>query len=121
MLGNAKAQGLPMNFIIIAVLAVLVLLAVVLFFTMGFRTESVAAQTAINTCDSRCLSEARRASEVSIDTYPNTNSLFCSVTQDVQGYDPGVRCDELTSCRVSFRDGSCTLECTEAGHSQCVS
>lgn len=111
---SKKAQGLPLNFIILAVISVLILIILVMFVTRGFRTEPVAAQTAINTCNSRCLTEMRYTEGETIDGYDNENSPFCSIIQDVSGVGENKRCDELTSCRVFFRDGSCTLKCTDS-------
>ena len=112
-----KSQGLPINFIILITIAVVVLLAVMLFFTMGFRTEAVGIQTAINTCESRCLSEVRyvNANIATKQGYTNANSQFCGITQVVEGYgEAGVRCDILTGCEVVFRDSSrCMLECNQ--------
>ena len=120
-LENAKAQGLPINFIILITIAVLVLIMVVIFFTMGFRTDAVGMQSAINACESRCLSEMRYVSsyEATSAGYSNPNSHFCSIAQVVEGYADPVRCDEITGCEVIFRDGSrCMLNCAE-GTSTC--
>ena len=117
---NKKAQGLPVNFIVIVIIAVVVLLGVIMFFLGGFRTEAMDIQTAINVCDTRCLSEARHTATIdSSSDYSNPNSQFCGITQEVAGYTGAQRCNQITTCRVNFRDGSnCVLNCTE-GTSSC--
>jgi len=102
-----KAQGLPMSFIVIAVMAVLVLLAVTLLFLKGFRTESFDRQTAINNCDSACSLEVQYA--VKGGTYPHSNSPFCKLTQSVKGIGDNLKCTDLTTCRIN---SSCDISCS---------
>ena len=101
---DMKAQGLPMRFIVIAVMAMLVLIVVIMFLFSGFRTETVSSQTAVNSCNSKCLQENQRDY-----SYPSTTP-FCETTQDVKGLGTGLKCDDLTSCEIS-RLG-CSLSCS---------
>ena len=113
---SKKAQELPVKFIVIVVISTVVLLAVIMFFMMGFRTEAVSMQTAVNACDTNCMTENRYSRNKARGDYPNDDSSFCRITQTIQGYpEQDVRCDEITTCVVMFRDGSsCMLNCNNS-------
>lgn len=114
MLTTMKSQGMPISFIVIAAMAVLVLVVVLLFFFGGFRTEAVTAQTAINTCSSKCILESELA-KTKTSPYSDASSRFCAITQDVKSVGTGLRCDALTTCEVTIADGTrCTLKCGTA-------
>ena len=103
-----KAQGLPINFIVIAALAVLVLVGILLFFISGFRTESIDRQKAINECESRCLLEVQWAS--SGGTFPHSNSKYCSYSADVKGLGKNIKCTDLVKCHINVLD--CDITCS---------
>jgi len=96
-----------MSFIVIAVMAILVLLAVTLVFLKGFRTEALDRQTAINNCDSACSLEVQYA--VKGGAYPRDNSPFCKITQSVKGIGDNLKCTDLTTCHISIYN--CDISC----------
>lgn len=102
-----KSQGLPLNFIIIAVLGILVAIVAIMFFTSGFRTEAVDRQKAINECSSRCLVEVQWAATGG--TFPRENSKFCSYKADVKGMGENITCPDLVNCHIN--DFGCDLSC----------
>ncbi|HDQ59993.1 MAG TPA: hypothetical protein ENN30_02255 [Candidatus Woesearchaeota archaeon] len=107
---NKKAQGLPINFIILIALAVLVLVLVGMFFFGGFTSgsSSVGTQAAINNCNSRCLTDSQKAVGMSLDeanaALTSKSFKFCHYLEvDMIGH---VACEDVTSCDVTLKDGS---------------
>lgn len=112
MVCNKKSQGLPMNFIVLAAMAILVLIVVLIFFISGFKPGAAEVQTAINNCDSKCLLEFNRA-RTTTGTYTNANSEYCKLTQNVKGVGTAVKCPDLSKCQITRGDGvTCTVSCT---------
>ena len=105
---SKKAQGLPINFIILASIGILVLVLVVMFLYSGFRTEGVDRQKALNECSSRCLLEVQWASTGG--TFPKNDSKYCEYNADVKGLGTNITCLELVPCWVE--DAGCFISCT---------
>ena len=103
-----------MQFIVIAVMTVIVLVAVTLLFFRGFRTEALDRQTAINNCDSACSLEVQYA--VKGGTYPRDDSPFCKITQSVKGIGNNLKCTDLTTCHISAYN--CDISCSNS-QAQC--
>ena len=103
-----------MQFIVIAVMAVLVLAAVTMVFFKGFRTEAMDRQTAINNCDSACSMEIQYAAKGG--AYPHDNSSFCKITQSVKGIGDNLKCTDLTTCHISVY--GCDISCS-GSNAQC--
>ena len=111
-----KAQGLPINFIVIAALAILILILVVGFVVAGGSsfTSAVAPEQATSTCNSFCVTAQRSAAGVynstEIQTWKSsapTQQKFCTATFDIKGKGKGITCPQLVgSCIVTFGDGT---------------
>ena len=97
-----------MQFIVIAVMAVIVLAAVTLVFIKGFNTRPMDRQTAVNNCDSACSFEVQYA--VKGGSYPHSNSTFCKLTQSVKGVGDNLKCTDLTTCHISMK--GCDISCS---------
>ena len=103
-----KAQGISMNFIVIAAMAILVLVLVMMFLLGGFQTGAVDKQKVINECNSRCLSEVQWASTGG--TFPRDNSNFCEYSADVKGLGEDITCLDLINCHINDLD--CDISCS---------
>ena len=102
-----KAQGLPVNFIVLIALAVLVLVLAALFFYGGFGSgsASINSQTAANRCNSLCLLDAQRARGMNeTDANAESDWNFCAETIDVSEIGT-VNCDQVTTCKVTLENG----------------
>lgn len=100
-----KAQGLPINFIVLIALGVLVLILVTLFFLSGAQqTSAITSQAAYNACNSKCSSEIQYAQS---GTFPHSSSPFCTGSYSIAGMGTK-KCSDLISCRVS---DTCVLTC----------
>ena len=100
-----KSQGLPINFIVLAAVAILILILIVGFVIGGGTAfeRGVSPGIARNNCNRWCYDlqvEASRIGESSIET----NSNFCTNTQIVDG-EP-TTCNALNiQCILTFQDG----------------
>ena len=114
---NRRAQGLPINFVILIALAVLVLVLAGMFFFGGFTSGGAAidTQAAINRCNSLCLTDAQKAKGVMNPTAAaSTNWNFCAcVNLKNVGYK---MCDDVTSCTVVLGNSeSYPIKCIPSG------
>lgn len=115
-----KAQGLPINFIVIAALAILILILAAGFVIAGGAAfgGAVGPEQARSTCNSFCVNSQRSAADV-YDSTLITNwktgikdggsyeQRFCTATFDVKGYAPNTTCSDLVgTCLVTFGDGT---------------
>ena len=111
-----KAQGLPINFVVIAALAILILILAAGFVIAGGTSVGAAMgpQQSRNTCSGFCTTMQNTAMGVynPID-YNWTGSKWCDSSFDVQGVGTGKKCYELTQCMVTYGDG--TTEMISAG------
>jgi len=98
-----KAQGLPINFIVLIALGVIILVALILFFFSGFRTQGISTQSAINLCNVKCASEIQYAQ--SGGSYPHLSD-FCSKSYFIDGKNKN--CNESVTCKVN---STCILTC----------
>lgn len=114
---NNKAAELPMNFIVIAAIAVIVLIIVIMFLMSGFRTEAIDSQTVANSCAANCFAKQR-----SVAMQPFSSSQFnwnyCA-TMNVKGMSGDVDCSDLSSCNLEFSDRICTVSCVSDGKAIC--
>ena len=121
-----KSQGLPINFIVVAALAILVLVLAAGFLIAGSGSigGAVGPTTARNTCNGYCANlKAKASNEAPPDGETETmatwskDTKFCTTNQTVQGYADEVSCTDLVGqCIVSFSDGSQrAVECSLAG------
>jgi hypothetical protein len=118
-----KAQGLPINFIVLAALAILILILAA-GFVIGGGTSAAGAispQTVKNNCQNACLSLQNGASTVATKPAPTwaspiTGSTFCSSIQ-VSGVG-AVNCGTPSvgvTCILTYQDGTnCKAGCTGA-------
>jgi len=104
-----KAQGLPINFIVIAALAILILILVVGFVVAGGSsfTKAVSPAQARANCQTICSELQREASQK--DSSVGVSSLksyskWCT-GQDIKGMGTDITCPELgETCYVTFND-----------------
>ena len=113
---NKKAQGLSMQFIVIAAVAILVLILIIMFVTSGFRTEAVSSQAAANSCASKCFTKQR---SIPGDNMPTATFSwdYCAI-QNVKGIGE-TNCSELAPCTLVYADANCKVLCTSDGNAQC--
>ena len=101
-----------MNFIVIAVMVVLVLIVVTLMFLRGTDAPAIDIQGAINTCESKCVLESSIARGVT-GTYENTNSEYCKLKLSIKGMGNEVNCTQIAPCTIDKVDGSsCKITCS---------
>jgi len=116
-----KAQGLPINFIVLAALAILILILAAGFVIGGGASAGAALSPATvkNTCNNGCLNLQNQASTVATKaswTLPAT-SAYCN-TYTITGQTTKLQCSAAAigaSCTVSFQDGTnCVIGCAAA-------
>ena len=112
-----KAQDLPMQFIVIAAIAILVLILIVMFVIGGFRTEAVDSQTAANICASKCFTKQRAS--VSETKPTGTFSWDYCAVQNIKGIKE-TNCTALSPCTLPYSDGDCKVQCTGDGTASCT-
>ena len=111
-----KAQGLPINFIVIAALAILILVLAAGFVIAGSSSFSgaIGPETVKNTCQNYCsrlsaytMNNVLSSSDLASSSAPTD---YCSKTFVVKGVtdDTGETCGELES-KLGF---SCIMECS---------
>jgi hypothetical protein len=121
-----KAQGLPINFIVLAALAILILILATGFILGGGLSisASISPDQARASCQNACLNVRSAAS--TMDTYVSgatvsAGSSYCKnyVVAGVSaagGPSGGLTCADVrigTSCVASFADGtSCNIKCS---------
>ena len=108
-----KAQGLPINFIVIAALAILILILAAGFVIAGGSAfgGAVGPEQARSTCNNFCVTAQRSAGDVygnTSDWIAGVNDLrFCTAEFDIKGIGTDVTCTTLVgSCLVTFGDGT---------------
>ena len=116
-MSNKKAAELPMNFIVIAAIAILVLILVTMFFFGGFRTQAIDSQTAANSCSAICFAKQRVAVDETKPSVVLGMDTYCTL-REIKGFGTKT-CSDLTSCILTFSNGDCKVNCTSAGPS-CV-
>ncbi len=111
-----KSQGLPINFIVIAALAILILILVVGLVVGGGGAfqRTLSPSAARSNCETFCSRIQTHASREDSTDYPaigesvttlNGHNLFCA-EQDIEGLEADSTCEDLgIICRVTFRDG----------------
>ena len=127
-----KAQGLPLNFVILGALALLVLVVAVAFFMSGTATLSTAVsqQQVQTTCNNLCNQinrEVQKNYTLSATMCNSTSNAclggnalnlakkFVETTYKVTGLGE-VTCYNITSCEVTFRDATnCLITPTTSG------
>jgi hypothetical protein len=129
-----RAQGLPLNFIILGALALLVLVVVVAFFITGAGGfgAAISAQAAQTECTNRCngitqamsLKTTITASGAYNDgNFTGVADNFCLAKFNIRGQGDKY-CDQIKTCVVTFADQtSCQVSCfgdedTDAGISE---
>jgi len=123
-----RAQGLPINFIVLAALAILILILAAGFIIGGGTSTGAALgpTQAKNACENSCKTLNNIGS--TMPTSPGSsgaisNSTYCTLRQSVQGIGTNVTCSDArlgSSCNVMFQDGgSCGVKCT-GDTAQCV-
>ncbi len=126
-----KAQGLPINFIVIAALAILILILAAGFVVAGGSsfTGAIGPETMRNKCTSFC-NTLNRYTMDNVVTAPSAGTSiggptdYCSKSFAIKGVGTG-SCGNLssslgTSCYVTFEDGtSCKVSCDSSGNPTC--
>jgi hypothetical protein len=135
-----KAQGLPINFIVLAAVGIFVLILAIMFVLGGGTSASTAIspQQARATCNSQCAGIQSWALGQPIKVAFNGNFVdnnaagtpdaptdFCK-GRNVAGISGTVGCDAAAlgaTCVVSFQDGlSCNVGCVSTGgNPKCLS
>jgi len=114
-LTGKRSQGMPMEFIVIAVITVLVLLVLIVIFLQGSSGTSVIdTQTAINTCNSECVFAVQYTKSITQDDLKTTSPSvgFCSKTFQLKGYTATKHCSDIVTCNLIFTDGTgCKAGC----------
>lgn len=105
---NRKAQGLPLEFIVLAAIAILILVIVVVIVVGGGMsvTKSVSPVIMRQNCESACAKLQTTASQ-QLSTTPVTlqpTDLFC-VKQDIQGSAPANCTGIGVNCYITYSDG----------------
>ena len=125
-----KAQGLPINFIVLAAVGIFILILAVMFVLGGgsSATAAMSPQQVRNTCNNACVGLQQYATGQS--SYPgiggNINTALTAFCKDytISGVSAAVKCDNVNvgvSCRLVYADGTgCTVNCTGA-NAQCKS
>ena len=116
---NKRAQGLPINFIVIAALAILILILAAGFVIGGGASVGAAMgpQQARNTCQGYC-NTAQQSAAGMYDAddivawkalsagAAGYDSKFCTAEFDVEGQGTGIKCFSIIGgCKVTFGDG----------------
>ncbi len=127
-----KAQGLPINFIVIAALAILILILAAGFVVAGGSsfTGAIGPEAMRNKCQSYC-NTLNMYTMNNIVTAPTKKRPFsgaptdyCSKSFAIKGVGTG-SCGSLssslgTSCYVTFEDGtSCKVSCGRSNNPTC--
>jgi len=118
----SKAQGLPINFIVLAAIAILILILVVGFVIGGSSSfgRSISPTVARQNCESSCAKLQNIAAAKDYGTNPDVwtalgyasdkgaSSTFCIKQEAQGGVAGGVNCTHSSigvSCFVTFADG----------------
>jgi len=118
-----KAQGLPINFIVIAALAILILILAAGFVVAGGSSfgRAVSPETMRSSCQTWC-NDLESYTTNNVNTAPASGEAisgptgYCSKNLAVKGIGSGT-CGDLedklgVSCYVTFEDGSsCRVSC----------
>ena len=101
-----KGQGLPINFIVIAALAILILILAAGFVVAGGSSfgAAVSPASARANCQTICANLQNDAKQVDSATGLESTGGFC-VEQDIQGMGDNIKCPSLgEECYVTFSD-----------------
>ena len=105
---NNKAQGLPINFIVLAALAILILILAAGFVVAGGSSigGAMGPQNAKNTCLGWCNQAQQTAATTDYSVTWGKTDKFCTRNQTIQGQG-NKTCPQLgLFCSVTFEDGS---------------
>ena len=107
-----KSQGLPLNFIVLAALAILILILAAAFVIMGGKSiqRTMSPQTARTNCKNICYDMQRAASALDYNSTTMTSfnttygSRWCA-PQDIQGEGNDLTCVSIgETCYVTFNN-----------------
>ena len=107
-----KSQGLPINFIVLAAVAILILILIIGFVIGGGTAmeRSIAPGVARSNCDRWCSDLQARAAIIAPSDGFEEESSFCKNTQIVDGVPAYCDKDEGLNlnirCLLTFQDGS---------------
>jgi len=113
-----KAQGLPINFIVLAALAILILILAAGFVIGGGTSASGALSPQIvkNNCQNACVQLNSWAAGTANKTVP-TGGTYC-LNYTITGVSTPQKCDSASigaPCVLTFQDGSnCKVGCNGA-------
>lgn len=115
-----RAQGLPINFIVLAALAILILILAA-GFVIGGGTSIVSAVSPAaikNTCNNACLNLQNQATAADVIWTSMPTSTYCN-NYTVTGYSTKLQCSSPAigaPCTLTFRDGTnCVVGCGGTG------
>lgn len=104
-----RAQGLPINFIVLAALAILILILAAGFVIAGGSSigGALGPQQVQNTCRGFCTTmQNDMSNQVSGGTPVTTGYKFCTSAFDVTGVGTKKTCNDMgIKCTVTFSDG----------------
>ena len=106
---NKKAQGLPLNFIVLAAIAILILILVVGFVIGGGTSisRSISPNAARQYCESACSDiKSQAATKLSTTGIVFTETDYCKELTYEGGPADGQNCEEMNvPCYVTYSDG----------------
>jgi len=106
-----KGLSLPMQFIVMAALALIVLVVVLLFMMQGqSQIDVINAAEAVNICDSACFQDqtASRSTNIGGSCAYDPNLKFIQKRFVIKG-EGEQGCLDLTSCKLSTSTGECIV------------
>lgn len=106
-----KGLSLPMQFIVMAALALIVLVVVLIFMMQGqSQIGVIGAAEAVNLCDSACFQDQTAGRGVNIGGFCaySTDLRFLQKRFVIKG-EGEKNCKELTSCKLSTSTGDCMI------------
>jgi len=118
-----RAQGLPINFIVLAALAILILILAAGFVIAGGSSVggALGPQQVSNTCRGYCTTMANDLSNKMSSPEPILSGyMYCKAEFDVTGVGTGKTCNDMgIKCTVTYNDG--VTKTYSAGTSPCES
>ena len=109
-----KSQGLPIQTIVLIVIAIVALAAIIIFFFGGFAksTSGVDTQTTLSECQSYCQRMNIIASKIK---WLSSTDCKADVSDQVPEYCSN-SCNDYMSCIVTFEDGTrARIQCNSDG------